>query len=235
MQSDVKVRSAFHDLSKLHLSRYKDLIMLRAELVVVLSLGLIASVLGHGYLLDPPSRNTAWRFGFDNPKHFTDNELNCGGFSNQWNKNNGKCGVCGDPYEKKDPEFIVPGAYAKGIITKTYEMGQEIEVLVELTSNHRGYFVFRLGKIGTPPITEEKLTHVLKQPNGWKKWMLTSNRNDKFRIKLKLPEGLTCDHCVLQWWYSAGNNWGCDGDGTCGLGHGPQETFVNCADIRITA
>lgn len=32
-----------------------------------------------------------------------------------------------------------------------------------------------------------------------------------------------------------GNNWGCDDNG-CGVGHGKkQETFVNCADIRITA
>lgn len=55
-----------------------------------------------------------------------------------------------------------------------------------------------------------------------------------FKIRLVLPKGLTCDHCVMQWWYTVGNNWGCDADG-CGLGHGPQETFVNCADIRITA
>lgn len=93
--------------------------MLRTELAVVVSLGLIVSVFGHGRLIDPASRNAAWRYGFDNPVHFTDNELNCGGFSRQWNKNNGKCGVCGDPYDIKKPEFIHPGKYAKGIITKT--------------------------------------------------------------------------------------------------------------------
>lgn len=208
--------------------------MLRAELAVVVSLGLIVSVFGHGRLIDPASRNAAWRYGFDNPVHFTDNELNCGGFSRQWNKNNGKCGVCGDPYDIKKPEFIHPGKYAKGIITKTYRKGQEVEVKVHLTSNHKGFFVFRVGNIGKPPITEEKLTYVLKQPNGQTKWILPNNLNTVFTIKLLLPMGLTCDHCVMQWWYSAGNNWGCDGDGTCGNGHGPQETFVNCADIKIT-
>ena len=32
-----------------------------------------------------------------------------------------------------------------------------------------------------------------------------------------------------------GNNWGCDDDNNCGVGRGKQqETFVNCADIKIT-
>ena len=33
-----------------------------------------------------------------------------------------------------------------------------------------------------------------------------------------------------------GNNWGCDEEGNCGVGLGKkQETFVNCADIKITS
>ena len=36
--------------------------------------------------------------------------------------------------------------------------------------------------------------------------------------------------------YLLGNDWGCDADGTCGLGHGPeQEKFYSCADIAITS
>lgn len=209
--------------------------MLRAELGLVVGIGLISLVLGHGYMIEPASRNSAWRKGFDNPAHYTDNELNCGGFNVQWSKNGGKCGVCGDPYHLKDQLHVYPGIYAKKqIITQTYSQGQEIQVEVKLTSNHQGYFMFRVGKLVTPPITQEKLTHVLRQPNGDTKWKINTNGNDLFKIKLKLPPGLTCDHCVMQWWYRAGNNWGCDADG-CGVGHGKQETFVNCADIRITA
>ena len=51
-------------------------------------------------------------------------------------------------------------------------------------------------------------------------------------IPLKLPDGLKCKRCVLQWWYRAGNNWGCDREG-CGLGYGNQETYANCADVSI--
>ena len=198
------------------------------------ALSLIGLVMGHGRLIDPPSRNSAWRYGFDTPRQDTDNELNCGGYNVQWSTNNGKCGVCGDAHHLKKPKYIHPGKYATGIITKTYKEGQEIEVIVDVTSNHQGYFTFSLGEIGTPPITQEKLKYVLKQPNGKTKWYIKSQGNDVFKIKLRLPRGLTCEHCVMQWWWRVGNNWGCDGPGNCGMGKGPQETFVNCADIRIT-
>jgi len=59
-------------------------------------------------------------------------------------------------------------------------------------------------------------------------------RNGMYSAKLKLPSGLTCKRCVLQWWYKTGNNWGCDTK-RCGMGRGDkQEVFVNCADVSIT-
>lgn len=36
---------------------------------------------GHGRLMDPPARNSMWRFGFPNPVNYNDNELYCGGYS----------------------------------------------------------------------------------------------------------------------------------------------------------
>ena len=195
----------------------------------LVALSLIVQALGHGRLIDPASRNAAWRYGFDTPTQVTDNELNCGGFSTQWDKNGGKCGVCGDPYHFKEGEamYTHPGKYATGIITKTYREGQAIEVKVDVTSNHKGTFTFSVGPIGTPPITQQKLAHVLKT------WKINSNKNEVFAIKMKLPKGLTCDHCVIQWWWRVANSWGCDGPNDCGMGKGEQETFVNCADIRI--
>ena len=201
-------------------------------LLVVTSL--IAFVLGHGYLAEPASRNSAWRVFPNRPKQFTDNELNCGGFHVQWSQNNGKCGVCGDAYHRKDPLYVYPGNYADGFITKTYTEGQEIEVSVQITSNYQGFFRFSVGKLEKPSITQEQLNHVLLQPNVSNTWPLHSSTNGMFKIKLKLPKGLTCDHCVMQWWWIAGNNWGCNDEGVCGHGLGKkQETFVNCAEIRI--
>ena len=102
-------------------------------------------VSGHGRLIDPPSRNAMWRFGFKNPANYNDNELNCGGFSVQWEKNKGRCGVCGDPVGVK--RHIAPGKYANGIIGEVYRQGEDIEVAVDLTSNHQGWFEFRIAKL----------------------------------------------------------------------------------------
>ena len=38
---------------------------------------------GHGRLMDPPARNSMWRFGFPNPVNYNDNELFCGGYAGQ--------------------------------------------------------------------------------------------------------------------------------------------------------
>ena len=119
---------------------------------VFVALSLIALVLGHGRLIDPPSRNSAWRYGFDTPRQDTDNELNCGGFNVQWSTNKGKCGVCGDAHHLTEPKYIHPGKYATKTITKTYKEGQEIEVIVDVTSNHQGYFTFSVATIGDTTI-----------------------------------------------------------------------------------
>ena len=210
---------------------------MRAREIFRLFIGasLVTLILGHGMLIDPASRNSAWRFFPNRPAQYTDNELNCGGFSVQWSKNKGKCGVCGDAYHLKNPRYVYPGRYAKDrFVTKTYKEGQQIEVSVKITSNHQGFFRFSVGKVEKRPITQEQLKHILLQPDGSNTWPLHSSRDGVFKIKLMLPEGLTCDHCVVQWWWKVGNNWGCNDEGVCGEGLAKrQETFVNCADIRI--
>lgn len=189
-------------------------------------------VLGHGRLIEPASRNAAWRYGFGVPPNFDDNGLNCGGTFWQWSKVSGKCGVCGDGYNL--PQLhVYPGKYAKGVITKHYTTGQIIRVKIDITANHMGYFEFRLGKLQTPPVTQSKLTHLLKLPNGDTRWFLNGNEENLLvTIELKLPDDLSCDHCVLQWFWRSGNSWGCGNNG-CGIGYGPQESYANCADIKI--
>lgn len=36
---------------------------------------------GHGRLLEPVGRSSAWRLGFNTPHNYNDNALYCGGFS----------------------------------------------------------------------------------------------------------------------------------------------------------
>ena len=56
----------------------------------------------------------------------------------------GKCGICGDRYGGPKPHEAPGGKYANGIIVETYQSGQNIEVEVQLTANHKGYFEFKL-------------------------------------------------------------------------------------------
>ena len=184
----------------------------------------VVRVSSHGRLIDPPARNSMWRFGFSNPPNFNDNELNCGGFSYQWS-NEGKCGVCGDPFGKAQLH-VYPGKYANNIITKTYNRGRVVTVKVELTSNHKGFFEFKIGDIGTAPITEGKLAQVLKiaGTDGTRYYLPAGSMNGIFTVSLRLPINLVCKQCVLQWRYTTGNNWGTDETGS-GVGKGPQVCY----------
>ncbi len=38
------------------------------------------SIESHGRLNEPASRNSAWRFGYNTPPNYNDNELNCDPF-----------------------------------------------------------------------------------------------------------------------------------------------------------
>jgi hypothetical protein len=45
------------------------------------------SIESHGRLNEPASRNSAWRFGYNTPPNYNDNELNCGGAGQQHSVN----------------------------------------------------------------------------------------------------------------------------------------------------
>lgn len=195
---------------------------------------------GHGRLMDPPARNAMWRFGFPNPVNYNDNELYCGGFVVQYQKNGGKCGVCGDNYQDKVPRDHEAGGYfANGIITRRYVTGQVIDIEAHLTTNHKGYMEVRLCPHNNPKeiITQECLDQHPLQIEGTNEVRFVipeeSKKIETFFWKVKLPEGITCSNCVIQWKYFAGNTWGTDQAGSTGQGKGPQETFVNCADVTI--
>ena len=57
----------------------------------------------------------------------------------------GKCGICGDPYDAAVREHEAPnGKYANGIIVRQYEAGEIIDISIDVTANHKGYFVFKI-------------------------------------------------------------------------------------------
>ena len=79
----------------------------------------------HARLLEPPSRASMWRMGFDSPENFDDDQTYCGsveqdtgflcssysncrGWGVQWNENSGRCGICGDPWDDFPREHEAP-------------------------------------------------------------------------------------------------------------------------------
>ncbi len=103
----------------------------------------------------------------------------------------------------------VGGEYATGIVGKTFSKGQVIDVNILLSANHLGYFEFKLCPVYNEKVEvkQECLDKTLLKINGnsYKYNVMAGERS--IDLKVKLPEDLTCKHCVMQWRYRAGNNW----------------------------
>jgi len=200
----------------------------------------VAVVRGHGFLEDPPARNMMWMVGFDSEPNYNAVGLNCGGFQNQWEINQGKCGICGDPFQGPH-DHEAGGIYAAKDrpVTKCYsEADHVIDIAVKITAYHKGYFEFRLcenNNMTTDPTLDcfdnGHLLEIAGNP-GVTRYDINDVEQLYYRFQLDMPTNVRCSQCIMRWIYNTGNSWGCDTTG-CGMGMGPQEQFINCADISI--
>ena len=130
-------------------------------------------------------------------------------FQNQWQTNKGKCGVCGDPWQGPY-ENEAGGKFAQGIITRHYRTGQVVDVTVQVTAHHKGWFEFRLCKNNDVhrAITHRCLNrHMLRLADGSRSTRYSLPQDScagSYVVKVHLPRGLSCAQCVLQWKYHAG-------------------------------
>uniref|UniRef100_T1JLX3 Chitin-binding type-4 domain-containing protein n=1 Tax=Strigamia maritima TaxID=126957 RepID=T1JLX3_STRMM len=198
----------------------------------------VITVNSHGRLRNPPSRSSAWRDGFNTPINHDDNELFCGGFLIQHLKNNGMCGICGDPWHQPEPRNNeLKGKFAPaGTITRTYKQGEVIDTWIQLTQNHLGWYELRLCPLNETDkdATQECFNrHILQKVDNSGTRVIVPDKKLDFFVKVKLPDHITCEHCVLQWDWITGNRWGKCNETIGKLGCGPQETFRGCADIKI--
>ncbi|XP_046553256.1 uncharacterized protein LOC124262752 [Haliotis rubra] len=195
---------------------------------------------GRARLIEPTMRSSLWRLGdVSVPMNYLDELLNCGGFYEQWQNAGGRCGACGDAYNDVIKQNEYPGIYSKQAPIKTIQLGQKLNVTVYTRQNLLGYFEFRLcprqdGPVG-PSLETCFKTHpplVIEETNSTRYY--TGSGREYYDMHLRMPKGLSCDICVLQWKYHTGYRMGRDHNGCkeC-LGCGQQEEFINCADIRI--
>ncbi|XP_051166588.1 uncharacterized protein LOC127284920 [Leptopilina boulardi] len=195
----------------------------------------LQGIFGHGKVTDPVNRLSAWRKGFKTPPNYTDNQGFCGGKEIQHSINNGNCGICGDDYRLSRPRPTENGGtYGTGTIVKTYKSGEIIDVEVNISAAHKGYFIFNLCPLKYDKELEEEECFIpLKLADGNKSYDMENKGPGIINIKVILPNGLTCKHCVFRWEYITGNSWGICNDGKGQTGCGPQENFKSCSDISI--
>ena len=195
---------------------------------------LVGEAVCHARLTEPPARTTAWRFGFGTPVNYNDHETNCGGFSRQWTRNGGRCGPCGDPWDRARPrEGEAGGRYGRGVVVRRYTEAATLAVRVDVTANHRGHFAFALCDRATAEDDACFRRHPLVVADtGAARWPVARGTGTH-AVRVQLPRNVTCGACVLQWRYVAGNNWGACPGGGGAVGCGPQEEFRACADISI--
>jgi hypothetical protein len=110
----------------------------------------LIAINGHGYLFEPIARSSAWLVDPSFKECCTDSghmEMSCGGVGHQWNTNGlyrplfipslifylgGKCGICGEPYDRAVKLFEKGGAKYTGKIVQTYTQGQQIDVKIKV-------------------------------------------------------------------------------------------------------
>lgn len=144
----MKLTFYFHQQANIHVIKmsyhlHQILPNVSKTRLLTLTITLIITILvdvcnGHGRLIEPPSRSSAWRYGFQTPPNYNDHELYCGGFTRQ-QRNGGKCGECGDAWDAPQPRANeYGGRYGQGVVVRKYNPGSDITLRVELTASHMG-------------------------------------------------------------------------------------------------
>lgn len=209
--------------------------LLRA-LVTLLALG--GAVEGHGFLASPAARNV---------QHNSDYCPQCLNGNGPWTVFAGgrkRYGVCGDPWNGAR-NHEAGGRYATPPrVAAVYRAGQVFTARVTLTANHLGRWslgLCRLPSARMSPASERAATtqrcfKLLQRADGRGPYTPVPGGAYSFAVRYRLPRGVRCKRCVMQWYYETANS--CTIPGTPGnmpscATSRVQELFWNCADVAI--
>lgn len=161
------------------------------------------TVTGHGRQVKPPGRSSLWRFAqyshLEPPVNYDDNQMYCGGV-HQRDEPGRQCGVCGDPLHQQRPrDNEVGGKFYRGILTAKYKSGDVIVVAAEVTAPHMGYMEWRL--CDNPRWESQDCfdRYPLPIADGSGTKLEVGREAGIFWAKVKLPDKVVCEHCVIQW------------------------------------
>lgn len=257
-------------------------------LAALLMAGALVCVDGHGYLAVPKSRNlVAQARGLNYCPHCL-NAGSAGNvkahdvLGGVWDRNYPETaqstvrhGLCGDPAGSTDHMLggSIYGSPVGGDVQATYTSGQSIDINVIITAHHMGWWQVYLCDKGDA-LTQDCLNKrmLLRDPNDPSISPVDASFPGRYYMvptcygaaamnqtaRYKLPAGLTCTNCVLQWYWVTANT--CHGGGYTGVTFpaasgscagdawlpransacvdNPSmypEEFWNCADVRIVA
>lgn len=96
------------------------------------------------------------------------------------------------------------GTYYQGVIVRKYNMGSVINIRVELTASHSGYFQFSICpdfKNTSQDCLDQHVLKMARRPDATKYYPTEGNK--VYEMKYRLPK-MPCQHCVLQWRYISG-------------------------------
>lgn len=80
-----------------------------------------------------------------------------------------------------------------------------IDVTIDLTAAHKGYYKFSICDLKDPSTYEaESCFRDVMFADGSSKFYVTGAKKDM--MKLRLPSDLTCERCVFRWIYRAGTS-----------------------------
>lgn len=178
--------------------------------------------------------------------------------------NKGKCGICGDPYDKARIHET-GGLMATNTTTRNYFPGSSIDIMIDIVANHGGLFRFEvcwrddLNVTETEDCFEElpisgrrmRMRHYHREHIIGREESGASNKSTKFdplfdyeldpslpngmvSLSVDLPQDKTCEHCIFRWHWTVANNWGTCTDGSGAIGCGYQEVYRNCADVSVS-
>lgn len=185
----------------------------------------------HGFLAEPASRNfIAHKKGIEDD-HFS---LSGGGPDVVWHNGYWKFGGGGHHYTCGRKQYNIPGK-----LQAIWKPGQTVNLVVTITTAHRGHIYFGLCSAKVSPTPKCFAKHWLKNAKTNKQyWDLAGKPEGTYKMKFILPKNFECPKCVLWMWWVTGNSCHPPGDSgdmrKCGQYGAVPEEFWNCADVSIT-